>query len=471
MQRVSCACLTAKQGGRNAGDGAGGGGDANAGGRDCLFSDFNFNFKRNHLHFHLHLPSLTSTSSPTLFLPHSLCQNRHFHHTRFVHSFHRRSFYHPVTRFNKTANMKSLVATVAALGVFAGLSTADDTCSSLTAVAELCPSCDGKNVTDAGSKWAVSCDYRTYGTGQQDVLGEVTLEGCFDACDDAENCYGINIAANGSCSIVSGDQKALSSESGWTNLYRFPSPASSGSGTASSAVADPQITSTVFTGGLTQSASSAPPVSITSTDSAASATPSCDLELDNLCPDCNGTVVSNNDGGDSYTIVCDVELDSSNGTYSVQDELSPAGCIHQCDTLPFCKGASYYDYRACEIDKGDLTSSSKSGYTAFVPVTSTSAPLTSSKVSISATTTDPTFSILPTSSGCDPNAITCPECNGIAVPDKLNASYTVLCGIQPVCDSEPIRNAISQDVCMQYCDQGMFPRHPQLLEIADLTQT
>lgn len=55
MQRVSCACLTAKQGGRNAGDGAGGGGDANAGGRDCLFSDFNLNFKRNHLHLLLHL--------------------------------------------------------------------------------------------------------------------------------------------------------------------------------------------------------------------------------------------------------------------------------------------------------------------------------------------------------------------------------------------------------------------------------
>ncbi|CAK3835384.1 Hypothetical predicted protein [Lecanosticta acicola] len=350
--------------------------------------------------------------------------------------------------------MKAVLATAAAVFLAAAGVSSAATCNTDTPVADLCPGCDGQNITDADTKWVVSCDYRSHGVAEQAIQGDITLEGCLKACDAANKCYGANLAANGSCSILTGDQKSLAEQKGVINLFRL---AESNAETTEHV----KMTSTVFGGGLTQT-SSASPITTTTNAPSPSSSPECDLELNTLCPTCDGVEVGNANGG-KYTIVCDFELTSSNGSYYPQEALTPAGCINQCDQLDFCAGASYFDFKDCEIAKegGDLTSTSNAGYTAFVPVTTTagaaSSPVpTTSKVSITGTVTDPTYSTLPTSSGCDANAMACPVCDGISVPDKLNSSYTVVCGMEPVCESEPIRdNVASQELCLEACDQDV----------------
>lgn len=341
--------------------------------------------------------------------------------------------------------MKSLASFAVALLAAAPLAASNailgrDSCE-LVEGSALCPTCDGQNVTDAvDDKWSISCDWVADSDSEQAVEGVVSFRNCLNACDDAEDCFAVNFASNGSCVIVGGEQQALRSSAGFTNLARLLPEA-------------------------TRTSTTQPP-----TGSPTSLTGECDLLDDELCPKCNGQVAvdSNNK---AYRVLCDTSIDS-NGSYSVQEWLSPGECLEQCDVLDFCTGATYYDERSCEIAKADPSAKYDVSSTAFFPIFTASPSTTkggsSSQSSSSSSKTQPwnttttaplpgpTASTLPIPSGCNSSAVTCPECDGFPVLDKLNGSYTVMCDIEPSCVSKSVhRDPGTQDLCLESCDQSV----------------
>lgn len=326
----------------------------------------------------------------------------------------------------------------------------------------LCPQLDGKSLADSsGAKYSVSCDWTMEAEGKAvEVGGTTTPLICMEACEESEDCYSVNIAADGGCSLISGKETGMKSSNGSINLFRLAQ--------ATSTTSRVQITTTL---GATTSSSASKPTISTTIDAIPSAAPSgCDLSHTNLCPACDDAI-ARDASGIAYHIYCDTSL-HTNGTYSVQEYLSPEGCLKQCDDLSWCLGASYYDDRSCEIAKGpDVYPSAEIGYTAFVPVAS-SAPTTTAlrlgssttlqasvrSVAANKTTSslvpDSTVSILPISSGCNTSSLTCPECDGYSVDDKLNQTYTALCTFAPICDRTAIMTGpATQEECMQGCDQ------------------
>lgn len=328
----------------------------------------------------------------------------------------------------------------------------------------LCPKLDGKSITDsAGAKYSVSCDWTMETEGKAvRVEGRATPLMCMEACEESDDCYSINIAADGACSLISGKEKGMAYSAGLINLFRLPQPASTTSRvqiTTTRRATTSNAVTTVDPRPITTTVSAAPAA-------AAAAAAGCDLDLNNLCPACDDTI-ARDASGNSYLIYCDKSL-FTNGTYSVQEYLSPEGCMKECDDLSWCLGASYYDDRSCEIAKGPVVYTvAEAGYTAFLPVAvneaaATSVP-TSASVSVRSiaanrTTTslvpDSTVSILPISNACNTSALTCPACDGHIVQDTLNQTYTALCTFAPVCDRTAIASGpITQDECMQSCDQ------------------
>ncbi|EME42872.1 hypothetical protein DOTSEDRAFT_72347 [Dothistroma septosporum NZE10] len=340
----------------------------------------------------------------------------------------------------------------------------------------LCPACDATNVTSAaGISYAVSCGWEYETATEVEVEGDTSTKICLEACEEADGCAGVNIASDGSCTIATGETQGLRRVPGITNLLRLP-------------------TSPV----KPTSAASAPTTKASSGGAAPTNTNAkCDLSLNNLCPACNGREVESQDGR-KYTLLCDSDL-SSNDTYSPQEWMSPGECLATCDGLGFCKATLYYDDRNCEIAKdGDFRPISKAGYTAFLPVSTKTASFavisltlptrspsgkpTKSKPVItvtlpsgtsSAKPTHPrpagydttsvasppeaTFSILPIGSGCNSNALSCPQCDGLPYLDQLNGSYTVACGVEPTCMSTVEFADGAEDVedCLQKCDQDV----------------
>lgn len=339
------------------------------------------------------------------------------------------------------------------------------------ATEDLCPACDAQNLTDVvGVQWIVTCDYALQSSDQEAVRGTTNVAVCLDACKDAEDCFGVNIEADGTCTLNSGMQSGLRRALGVSNLVRVIEPPPTA--TAKSQV---QITATFGPGAGQPSVGF-----VTTTGDFAPAptdgTEECDLTENDLCPRCNNREVGN-EGGQTYRILCETELYSDNGTYSVQAWLSPEGCLEECDNADFCRGASYYDDRNCELAKGDLGFPlSQSGYTAFLPVptdpglvsvaganspsafpTSTAKPSTGWNATTATSANGPAYSMQPIDPGCDVDALSCPACDGMQVTDKLNGSYTVLCDYEPICDSKAQwrDGADTQEQCMQGCDQDV----------------
>ncbi|KAK4501647.1 hypothetical protein PRZ48_007456 [Zasmidium cellare] len=332
---------------------------------------------------------------------------------------------------------------------------------------DLCATCDGGNVTDSGGQdWAVSCGWSISSEDVVPVDGETSTEICLEACDEDDDCWAVNIATNGSCTLVTGDPRGLTRRQGITSLVRLAG-SDDEPDTTTTSTSRVQITTTIYGPGATPPAQ----ISITSTTSAAPAASSsatCDLRLTNLCPRCDGREVNTEDGS-AYRINCDSDL-YSNSSYSPQEWMSPGECLTECDKFDWCKGTVYYDDRSCELARGeDVFPTSKAEYTAFLPVstiTAAGAPNKSpsafptifpANYTKPTSTGEPTFSILPISSGCNLEALTCPECNGAPYVDKLNGSYTVVCGVEPDCVSTLMfrDGAENQEQCIQGCDQDV----------------
>lgn len=333
----------------------------------------------------------------------------------------------------------------------------------------LCPKLDGKSIANRGrAKYSVSCDWAIEAEGKAVKMeGKTTPLICMEACEESDDCYSVNIEADGACSLISGKEKGMAFSTGVINLFRMPQAAS----TTSSTTSQVEITTTRRATTSDAATPTIGPIPITATASAAPAAPNnCDLSLNDglnsLCPVCDDTIVRD-ESGNSYHIFCDSSL-FTNGTYSVQEYLSPEGCLKECDDLSWCLGASYYDDRNCEIAKGPVIyPAPEAGYTAFVPVAASEATVaatppspTVSIRSIAANTTtmpfapDATVSILPIANLCNTSALTCPACDGVILEDALNQTYTALCTFAPVCDRTAIATGLlTQDECMQNCDQ------------------
>lgn len=359
--------------------------------------------------------------------------------------------------------MKSFFATAA----FAAAAVLADV-QLITAESEmaiLCPDLDGQSIGDSGgAKYSVSCDWTIESEGKAvEVEGDTSPFICMEACEESEDCYSVNIAADGGCSIISGKEQGMQASAGSINLFRLPQAVSA---------ATPVSITTTRTAPTSSISSTA--INLTpSMPSPSIASAGCDLILTNLCPACDDTIAVDA-SGNSYHIYCDSSL-FTKGTYSVQEYLSPEGCLKECDDLSWCMGASYYDDRSCEIAKGPVVYPvPEAGYTAFLPVASSAATSTarssgpsvvrtSLQTSIgsiapnqttTSTTPDPTVSILPISNVCNTSSLTCPACDGISVDDTLDQTYTALCTFAPVCDSTAIMDGpVTQDECMQGCDQ------------------
>lgn len=293
----------------------------------------------------------------------------------------------------------------------------------------LCPGCDGSNITDGtGDLWTVTCDFAIEAVHEEAVAGDVTTSTCLDACHDMDECVGVTFTPNGTCVVAAGQQKGLSYSSGYTNLARLPpTPTASG---------------------------------VTTTKTSASSTSTsgeCDLDGDEICPKCSGQVAIDSKGN-AYRVLCDTSL-NSNGSYSPQDWMSPEACLEECDKLDFCTGVTYNEERNCELAKaGPVTVSDKS-FTAFLPL-QTAAPTpaarsVTSQTSLSATTVGPTFSVLPINSGCNPSAVSCNECDGYQITDKLNGSYTAICAREAICLTTDPQGEGTQEHCLERCDQDV----------------
>jgi hypothetical protein len=205
-------------------------------------------------------------------------------------------------------------------------------------------------------------------------------------------------------------------------------------------------------------------VSVTRTMSSATSTSTgmtgqCDLSDEDLCPSCNGQVAVD-DNGKAYRVFCDTSIDAD-GSYSPQQFLSPDGCMQACDSFDFCTGATYYGERGCELAKANPSPRYDEGNTAFLPVepASTHSPIPPNSSttngwnsSLTAPAPGPTVSITPVESVCNASAVTCPQCDGAPVGDSLNASYTVLCGVEPSCLTLDRQEPSTQDQCLVLCD-------------------
>ncbi|EME81616.1 uncharacterized protein MYCFIDRAFT_175209 [Pseudocercospora fijiensis CIRAD86] len=322
----------------------------------------------------------------------------------------------------------------------------------------LCPQCDGKNATDSkGQKWSITCDWVIDSETEQELAGHVSWPTCLDACDDADQCVGVNFAANGSCTVASGEQQGLRWSAGFTNLVTIATLTSTSRATSTSHVRITETLSGTHTRASTTSTSA--PASASATALSAS----CSLDDPDICPKCNGLIaVDSNDK--TYRVLCDTSIES-NGSYSVQEWLSPEECLLECDKLDFCTGATYHGERSCLIAKADPSATYHESFTAFFPVIAgypeTKGSPSSSKTqawnaSTATATPEPTFSTLPINPGCDTADITCPECQGAPYTDKLNGSYTIFCGLEPTCMSTSVhRDPGTQDLCTESCDQAV----------------
>ncbi|KAM3418184.1 hypothetical protein BST61_g6387 [Cercospora zeina] len=313
---------------------------------------------------------------------------------------------------------------------------------------------------DAGHRWAVTCDFAIEAEDETPVGGDISTAICLDACTDNDGCFGVTFAPNGSCSIASGQQHGLTYFSGYTNLARLPDAARTSS-------ARPSILTTIAGDGITRTTRIA--VTTTKTSTAASSTRTgmggaCDLGDGDMCPKCSGQIAVDSNGR-AYRVLCDTSL-NSNSSYSPQEWLSPDECLDECDKLDFCTGATYVGERSCELARGDPDTVFDESFTAFLPLptpTPSSTPLAptrtparnSSTVASTTRVPQPSVSIQPASSRCNTSAVTCNECNGYPIIDKLNGSYTAVCEREPMCLTTDSRGSATQEECLQFCDQDV----------------
>ncbi|KAI7187269.1 hypothetical protein KC363_g6109 [Hortaea werneckii] len=228
----------------------------------------------------------------------------------------------PTTVYNKTAPTGSTVA--------AATSSAS-TCN-LDEVS--CPECHEEVITDANNQtYKIFCDNRLYSDDSFAVQRSISPEGCLIECDEYTWCDGATFwpEPQGNCQLARGENVFPVERDGYTAFLPVA--------TLLSSIAPATSPSRYPTNnGYTPVASTTRPSTfqtLTSSSSAAAIASTCD-RVAPTCPECDGSVVTD-EAGQVYTVRCNVE--------AVCDDIVEAGwasqqdCMDDCDRDPVCFAA------------------------------------------------------------------------------------------------------------------------------------
>lgn len=208
------------------------------------------------------------------------------------------------------------------------------------------------------------------------------------------------------------------------------------------------------------------------------------------CPACNNQTITDL-YNTTYTVLCDTSL-TSTSQYAFAEPLPASYCMAECDERnATCVGA-YWTDEECTLALGTYKDTlANPGYIAFLrqaaawpvitslPVpTQTTAPtwlnmsmynagpngsagatavgtgISSLSASNSWTeTVTSAYAGFPPAPTCDPQAVGCPECDGLVIVDGLNNTYRTQCNFAPSCDNTlGLYGSYSLNMCMERCD-------------------
>ncbi|KAI7490001.1 hypothetical protein KC351_g897 [Hortaea werneckii] len=197
-----------------------------------------------------------------------------------------------------------------------------------------CPECHEEILTDANNQtYKIFCDNRLYSDDSFAVQRSISPEGCLIECDEYTWCDGATFwpEPQGNCQLARGENVFPVERDGYTAFLPVA--------TLLSSIAPATSPSRYPTNnGYTPVASTTRPSTfqtLTSSSSAAAITSTCD-QIAPTCPDCDGSVITD-EAGLVYTVRCNVE--------AVCDDIVEAGwasqqdCMDDCDRDPVCFAA------------------------------------------------------------------------------------------------------------------------------------
>lgn len=268
--------------------------------------------------------------------------------------------------------------------------------------ASLCPNMNGLNVTDSNNNtYAITCSSDSSQGSYASASAANSYLDCMTACDSASStgCTGFTYVGaaygggSGTCYLKTAMGSYIASG---TNLISGVKP-SSGSSSSSTTSA-------------TNTASS--------TSSAAAS----------LCPNTNGSNVTNANNN-TYTITC--ASDSSQGSYaSAQAANSYLDCLTACDSAS-ATGCTGFTYVGAAYGGGSGTCYLKTVMGSYIASGSNLISgvkySTGSSSSSSATSVTSTTSTVTSSSTSSASASLCPNANGLGLISSSNNTYTITC--------------------------------------------
>ena len=321
-----------------------------------------------------------------------------------------------------------------------------ESCTSDSRLTTLCEECDTYTITVGQHRsWQVSCGRFLIKANYTKVEHISTIGQCIDACEQSQSCFTPGVSPHGTCFLMEpGYDKEgrpighYVERQGWAALW--PGPSNGGLPDISGSLFHPlssktSTTSTAFPSRTSASASSCQASSIS-------------------CPRCNGAHVKDSHGK-TYHVLCGSDLYSERYS-SVEQWLTPEGCMADCDKFAWCGGSTYSEGRKCELAKGqDVFPQGRPGYTAFLSINPTYTPPPGhlSAFPTGNPTSAKSLSATPTVTACSIDDVRCRQCDGATVVDGFNETYRVQCNFQPICNDITGRTGYtSQNSCMEHCD-------------------
>jgi hypothetical protein len=249
-----------------------------------------------------------------------------------------------------------------------------------------CDECDLSLIRSALVTYEVFCNSILDFQHLYELKGNGTvssIHACLQLCKEWHDCDG---AYHGSDNCVlglaSGHRGAVASKAGYTGFV----------------VQGASHVSTLST--VSSLSKTTVAVSVTAVRSAAPTYTASQCQIANIsCPACNSKAVVD-EHGHHYTVFCDNQL-YSDARYSVQEWVTPQGCLLQCNRYSWCKGVTWNPQGSCQLARGqNCFPEVREGYTAFLPL----AP--------SKTTSTPGISAYPPKNGYTPVKTTTPVAKG-----------------------------------------------------------
>ncbi|KAF2484713.1 hypothetical protein BDY17DRAFT_323547 [Neohortaea acidophila] len=300
-------------------------------------------------------------------------------------------------------------------------------CSGNASLTNFCPSCDSSIIPYGRfGAYEVACNSVYTNVTYYKNIHNASVIQCIEACMDLQECYVPVISPEGRCLLAVqelGEEPVLAKEDGYAVLLA-------------------RFTGAIPPSSTTSSLSTSLPSAMSSTTHIRTCKAS-----DISCPRCHGARVKD-PLGITYEVHCNHQLYSQHH-YSVQEWLTPEGCLAECDHHHWCQGATFWPEGNCELAKGDnVFPEYHKGYTAFLSIDPTYTPTSMPNSAFPTTlqpgantsmpTTTPTPPKIPLAPGpevnyCNQHNITCPQCNGFDVHDSAGREYRVECNLQPIC--------------------------------------